>query len=84
MFRRLQTSHRFIALLSLAVAIGVGATRTEKLMLELAGDLGSLAPVTAQVESTGGDWFYFDTNRVLQSGGMTARLLESVKYRFQA
>ena len=84
MLRRLQTSRKFIATLCVLVAIGVGASRSEKLLLELAGQLGTVAPVTADAGETGQGWFYFDTNRVLQSGGATARLLESFSYRFSA
>ena len=84
MLRRLQTSRKFIAALSVLVALGLGATRSEKMLLELAGQLGSLAPVTAEAGTQDGGWFFFDTSRVLQSGGTTARLLESFNYRFTA
>ena len=84
MFRRLQTSRKFITTLSVLVALGLGASRSEKLLLELAGQLGSIAPVTADAGGQDNTWFYFDTNRVLQSGGATARLLESFNFRFKA
>ena len=65
-------SHCLRAALGLVIAIGLGASRTEKLWAEeFAG--WNFTPIHCSLPQDGG--MPFDPRRVPQSGGMAARLL---------
>jgi hypothetical protein len=60
--------------LGLIVALGIAATRSEKLFVEI---LAQLAPEVVIVTAHGGGT-PFDPRRVPQSGGMAGRLLAGI------
>ena len=72
--------HRaFRIALGLLLALGIAATRSEKLFAETLAGLPA-APVFVMPESG----VPFDPRRVPQSGGMAARLLAGIKAEFPA
>jgi hypothetical protein len=73
--------HRYLRIaLGLLVALGIAATRAEKLYAETFAELPK--PVPAFTAHGGGS--PFDPRRVPQSGGMAARLLAGIKVKFPA
>ena len=73
----MQRSFRIV--LGLTVALGIAATRSEKLFVETLAGLPA-APVFVMPESG----IPFDPRRVPQSGGMAARLLAGIEVKFAA
>jgi hypothetical protein len=74
---RLIVRNQLQALLGLAVALGIAATRTEKLIAEMESSLPHKAGITLSI----GDLSLpepFDPARVPPSGGMAARLLAGI------
>jgi hypothetical protein len=65
------------AMLALVLAIGLGATRTEKLWAELAEQLRPQAAALLEPLSEGAQ-HPFDPRRVPQSGGQSGRLLAGI------
>ncbi|CAN5138658.1 hypothetical protein BH10PSE7_BH10PSE7_40440 [soil metagenome] len=75
MFR--QPSRKSIQIgLGLIVAFGIAATRSEKVMAEIWGDLGGTTRAEFQSPQRGHE--PFDPARVPQSGGMASRLLAGI------
>ena len=69
-------SRRFLlAAMSLVIAIGLGAARTEKLWTEVLGGLDLSAPHLSVAHENPAP---FDPKRVPQSGGMASRLLAGI------
>ena len=77
---RLFARNQVQVLLGLAVALGIAATRTEKLIAEMQSSLPHEAGVLL---STGGHAVPepFDPARVPPSGGMAARLLAGINVK---
>jgi hypothetical protein len=74
--RRPDKSRRFfLAAMSLAIAVGLGAARTEKLWVEVLAGLD--LPVT-EISMAHENPAPFDPKRVPQSGGMASRLLAGI------
>ncbi len=72
---------RFLRIaLGLLVALGIAATRSEKLFAETFAGLPA-APVIVIAQGSGTP---FDPRRVPQSGGMASRLLAGVGVKFPA
>jgi hypothetical protein len=72
---------RFLRIaLGLLVALGIAATRSEKLFAETLAGLPA-APVIVMAQ---GGTIPFDPRRVPQSGGMASRLLAGISVKFPA
>lgn len=68
-------SHKTLQIaLGLIVALGIAATRSEKIFSELAAAI----PHTAAIAAAGDGQTPFDPARVPQSGGMASRLLAGI------
>jgi hypothetical protein len=77
--RRPDKSRRFLlAAMSLVIAIGLGAARTEKIWVEVLGGLDRSAP---QISIAHENPAPFDPKRVPQSGGMASRLLSGISVK---
>jgi hypothetical protein len=78
---RLVVRNRLQVLLGLAIASGIAATRTEKLIAEMRSSL----PHRAAIVLSTGDHAPpepFDPARVPTSGGIAARLLAGISVKF--
>jgi hypothetical protein len=77
--RRPDKSRRFLlAAMSLVIAVGLGAARTEKIWVEVLGGLDLSAPHISMAHENHAP---FDPKRVPQSGGMASRLLSGISVK---
>jgi hypothetical protein len=77
--RRPDKSRRFfLAAMSLVIAVGLGAARTEKLWVEVLAGLDLPAPEISMAHENPAP---FDPKRVPQSGGMASRLLAGISVK---